>query len=570
MKNLGRLLIYIVVATAVASIALATTPRGRKSPVHRKTTDEKVHLLNADDLRYDQFLHPGAQILVGNVVITHTGMRLTCDSAVIYQATNSFMAVGRVKMVQGDTLSLTGDSLYYNGDSQIAEVRRNVVMTHRKTKLYTDNLNYDRVEKKGYFFEGGRMVDGDNDLTSDWGEYHTDTRLATFNERVQLLNPKFRVVSDTLDYDTRSKWSHLIGPSNIFSGDSRIYTENGYYNTQTERARLYDRPLLFNKSSHMTGDSLHYDKHTGLAEAFGHIFYQDTTNRHIMTGEYGFYNELSGEAMATGRALARDYSQSQTDTLFVHADTLRVYTFNMDTDSVFRKLHGYYHVRAYRSDVQAVSDSLVAHSADHTLTLYKDPIVWNEARQILGEEITTYLNDSTIDSVYVDRQALLVEQLDSILYNQVAGRQMRAYYEGKKMRKNVVDGNGIVIHYPYEKDSTILYHFYLETPLIHVHYQEGKLHRVWAPGGDGLLYAVGMAPKEHQYLSNFEWFDYIRPLDKYDIFEWRPKKSGSELKLRPRHEAPMQFLKKKIQNASSSSSEPATLSPETPNETSQP
>lgn len=546
-----------------ASIILATA--NAATPKRRKTTDERVHLVNADDLSYDQYVHPGAQILVGNVVITHTGMKLTCDSAVIYEATNSFMAVGRVKMVQGDTLTLTGDSLYYSGESELAEVRRNVVLTHRKTRLLTDNLNYDRVEKKGYFFEGGRMVDGDNDLTADWGEYHTDTRLAIFNDRVQLLNPQFRLVSDTLHYDTRTKWSRLLGPSNIFSGDSRIYTENGYYNTTTEQARLYDRPQLFNKGSHMLGDSLHYDKHTGLAEAFGNIFYRDTVNRNILMGEYGFYNELTGEAMATGRALAKDFSQSQTDTLFVHADTLRVHSFNLDTDSAYRMLHGYYHVRAYRSDVQAVSDSLMAHSQLKTLTLFKDPIVWEGAHQILGEEITAYLNDSTIDSVYVDRQALLVEQLDSALYNQVGGRQMRAYYRGKQMHENVVDGNGIVVYYPYEKDSTILYHIYMQTPRIQVIYnEEGKLDSLRAPEHDGLMYPIGLAPVHHTRLENFEWFDYIRPRDKYDLFEWRPKRSGSELKWMPRREAPLQYLKKEEDSTTASEDSTIPLENSTP------
>lgn len=530
----------IILATANAT----PVPTHSNAKPRRHTTDEKVHLVNADELRYDQYKNPGAQILVGNVIITHTGMRLTCDSAVVYEASNSFMAVGRVKMVQGDTLSLTGDSLYYSGDSQIAEVRRNVVMTHRKTKLYTDNLNYDRVEKKGYFFEGGRMIDGDNDLTSDWGEYHTDTRLATFNDRVELRNPEFRLVTDTLNYNTTTKWSELVGPSNLFSGNSRIYTESGFYNTTIKQARLYERPQLFNKGSKLVGDSLHYDKVSGLAEAFGNIVYRDTVNRNILLGEYGFYNELTGESMATGHALAKDYSQSLTDTLFVHADTLRTFTFNMDTDSVYRRLHGYYHVRAFRSDIQAVSDSLSGCTQDSTLTLYKDPIVWSDNRQILGESITAYLNDSTVDSVYVDHQALLVERLDSTLYNQVAGRQMRAYYIGKRMHENVVDGNGTVIYYPYEQDSTILYQVYMQAAWLRVLYDDkGQLDSIKGPAADGLMYPLGLAPKEHTFLPNFAWFDYIRPIDKYDLFEWRPKKTGSELKWQPRRKAPLQYLK---------------------------
>lgn len=529
-----------MIATAIILVnANAATPK------KRKTTEERVNLEHADHLSYDEYHNPGAQILRHNVKITHTGMILTCDSAVIYEMSNSFMGVGHVKMVQGDTLTLTGDSLYYDGYSQLAEVRRNVVMLHRDQKLYTDNLNYDRVEKKGYFFEGGKMVDGETVLTSDWGEYYTDTRKSFFNNHVVLENPDFRMVSDTLYYDNITKWSHVLGPSNIFSGDSRIYTEDGYYNTDLDQSRLYGRSLVYNKGASLVADSMHYDKVTGWAEAFGNAFYRDTLNKNIMLGEYGKYNEITGEAMMTGRALAKDYSQSETDTLFVHADTLRMFTYNIDTDSVYRVMHGYLHARAYRSDVQAVADSLVGHSKDRTLKLYKDPIVWNGPRQILGEEITAYMNDSTLDSVYVDRQTLLVEKMDSVKYNQVAGRQMRAYYEEGQMRRNVVDGNGVVVYYPLENDSSILYQVYLETALMNVIYDnEGQLDSLKTPAGDGMMYPLGMAPPEHTTLPNFAWFDYIRPVDKYDLFEWRPKRSGSELKWQPRREAPLQYLKK--------------------------
>lgn len=545
-------LIYIIVGMIASSIILTAANTHSTNSKKKKADDERVILDHADNLSYDEWQHPGAQILTGHVRITHTGMVLTSDSAVIYEGSNSFMAVGHVRMVQGDTLTLVGDSLYYSGDSQIAEVRRNVILTHRKTKLYTDNLNYDRLEKKGYFFEGGRMVDGDNDLTSDWGEYHTDTRQAVFNDRVELRNPDFRMVSDTLQYDTQTKWSHVIGPSNIFSGQSRIYTENGYYNTELDTARLYDHPLLFNGGGRMTADSLHYSKGTGFVRAYGNIFYRDTVNNNILLGQLGYYNELTGEGMVTDSALAKDFSQSLTDTLFIHADTLRLYTFHMGTDSMYRKIHGYYHVRAYRSDMQAVADSLVGHSTDHTLTLYKDPIVWNANRQILGEVITGYTNDSTIDSVYVDRQALLVEQVQSSIlpdtiyfYNQVAGRQMRAYYRGKQLHENVVDGNGLVVYYPFENDSSILYQIYMETARINVIYNdEGQLDSLRTPAGDGMMYPLGMAPDNHTFLPNFAWFDYIRPRDKYDLFEWRPKRAGSELKFVARRQAPVQYLKK--------------------------
>ena len=142
-------------------------------------------------------------------------------------------------MYQGDTLSLFSDYAYYDGNDQMAQARLNVVLNHRKSKLYTDSLNYDRLYNIGYFFEGGKLVDNGSVLTSDWGEYDTKTRMAVFNYDVRLRNKKFYLTSDTLYYDTGQSLAHVVGPSNITSGNSHIYTEDAYYNTNKEYSELY-------------------------------------------------------------------------------------------------------------------------------------------------------------------------------------------------------------------------------------------------------------------------------------------------------------------------------------------
>ena len=78
------------------------------------------------------------------------------------------------------------------------------------------------------FFEGGKLVDKDNVLTSDWGQYSPPTRQAVFNYNVKLENPKFTLISDTLNYNTLTSMAEIVGPSNIDSGDNHIYSESGF------------------------------------------------------------------------------------------------------------------------------------------------------------------------------------------------------------------------------------------------------------------------------------------------------------------------------------------------------
>ena len=531
--------VFIFLMLAQANAFIGMHPQvPEKNPV-----GERIHLLNADSLMYDESIAPGAQRLSGHVHFLHKGMHLYCDSAVLYEASQTFEAYGEVKMEQGDTLSLIGDFLRYDGNTMIAEVRRNVVMTHRNQVLMTDSLNYDRLYAVGYYFEGGELIDGENILTSDWGEYYTSTRKATFNFSVQLENRKFTLTSDTLHYDTRTKWANVVGPSRIVSGKSRVYTENGYYNSETELMKLYERSVVYNDGRKMVGDSIFYDKLNGIMQAYHAVEYKDSLQKNAFFGDYCQYDETKGEAIAYGRALVKDFSNVK-DTLFVHADTLKMFSYHLDTDSMYRVLHGYHHVRAYRTDVQAVCDSLVGNSQTRKMTLYRDPIVWSANRQILGEEINVFSNDSTIDSVYVERQALMVEQVDSSHFNQVAGEIMRSYFDSKgEIRENQVERNVYIVYYPLEKDSLLLYQNYTETSKLRMFMENRKMKRLWSPAANGFFYPIGMAPPERTTLSGFAWFDYIRPLNKHDLYEWRPKRTGSELKATIRREAPLQHLK---------------------------
>ena len=545
--------VIFLTAFCIFGLTFAIVPQKKKRTRKvQKTEDNRVYLIHSDMLSYDQYKNPDAQILNGHVQFKHNGAKLFCDSAHFYEASNSFEAIGNVKMYQGDTLTLFSDYAYYDGNEQMAEARFNVVLTHRKSKLYTDSLNFDRLYNIGYFFEGGKLVDNGSVLTSDWGEYDTKTRMAVFNYDVRLRNKKFYLTSDTLYYDTGKSLAHVIGPSNITSGNSHIYTENGYYNTKTDYSELFGRSVMKDKGKSVIGDSVYYDSKKGTSEAFGNVIYTDSINKNKLTGDYCWYDENTGYAMATKRAVAIDFSQK--DSLYMHADTFKIYTFNINTDSVYRKIHAYNHVRAYRIDVQAVCDSLVYNSKDSCMTMYRDPIVWNGNQQLLGEEIKVFMKDSTVNRAHVIGQALSVEQMpDTIHYNQISSKEMLAYFNNGELNEVESIDNVQIIYYPIDdSDSTIIGLNYTETTKMRMFLENRKMKKIWMPKATGTLYPLPQVPPGKFFLQNYAWFDYIRPLDKDDIFNWRPKKGGSEIKPEKRRSAPLQHLKPLEQSSTSS------------------
>ena len=559
--------IFFILILCLFGFCLVQAMQAPRKKHKKRPEGERVYLLHADELRYDMFgRNPDAQIVKGKVSFMHQGGHLTCDSAYFYQGTNSVKAFGHVHYRQGDTLSLTCERAEYDGMMQMMHARRNVVLHHRRQTLKTDSLDFDRLYDMANFFDGGTLIDGKDRLVSDWGEYHTETREAKFVFNVKLRSGKDVVTTDTLYYDVPTSTAHMVGPSKIVSGSSVVHTADGYYDTKTDKAKLFGRSTLVDKDKSITGDSLYYVKN-GESTGYGNVVYVDKKNKNSLTCNYLRYNEKTGMGFATKRPVAIDYSQK--DTLWMHSDTMRIYTFNINTDSVYRKVHAYPHVRAFRNDMQAICDSLVFNSKDSCMTMYKDPVIWNANRQMLGEEIRAYMADSTIRFAHVIGQALSIEQMpDSVHYNQITSSEMKSYFEKGEMKMTEAIGNVQTVYYmTNDKDSSLVGLNYLETDTMRMYLGAArKLDKIWTNKFTSTMYPITQVPPAKYKLPNFAWFEDLRPTDKNDIFVWRGKSSGTELKSIKRHEAPLQSLKKEPLKEDKEKAEAETASGKTDKE----
>ena len=494
-------------------------------PKANRNQTNKVFLENADILKANEYISRDYQVLKGNVRFRRGDMYMFCDSAYFYAETSSLDAFGNVRMTQGDTLWVYSDVLHYYGDQGVAELRSNVRLENRSTTLLTDALDYEINSNVGYYFDGGTIVDNRNntELKSQYGRYELDTKQAEFSRDVHLINDRYEMFTDMLDYNTQTHIAHITSETLIVSDSNTINTTNGWYNTSADDATLYERAVITAKDGKtLLGDTVYYNRKRNYGEARGNVVITDPSNMVILDGDYGYHDDNAHYSYVTRRARAREFSQK--DTIYLHADTLCTLINHVVNDSVndsVRVLRAFNQVRFYRNDVQGICDSLQLSEADTIINMYNHAVVWNLERQIFGDEINVHLNDSAADWAMLPLGGFMAEHLGEIYYDQLSGKKMKAWFEEKELRRLDVDGNVQVIMFPQEKDSTYNKMVSAESSYMRLNLkpkQEVDRITMW-PEVSGKVTPLYLAKKADLYLPQFQWYDALRPKSPDDIYD---------------------------------------------------
>lgn len=473
--------------------------------------------------------------LIGDVRLKHNDVLMFCDSLYQYADSNYIEAFGNVHAIQNDTLHLWGDYMNYNGNSQLAKVRNHVKLQDPEVTLTTDFLDYNAFTRVGYYFNSGTIKDSTTTLISEEGYYFTRDNEMFFKDSVRVFTPEYEMYSDTMKYQTETKIISILGPTTIYGDNRTLYSENGWYNSLNAHAELYKNNRLTYNEYFGQADTISVDSVSGTAILKNGIHLYDTVNNIIVEGNYGELLRNNDYAYVTERAMLTLVGKQ--DSLFVHGDTLSIIR-----DSAGNNLmKAYYHTKFFNPQLQGICDSMSFPVADSTVYLSGSPVVWANGNQMTATAIDMLMSGNAVQKFHLNDKAMIVNQMDTVKFNQIKGRNMVGHMKDNELYLVDVDGNGETLYYPDDKGQIIGMNK-ATSSFIKIYIDNRKVKDiVFIKKPEGELNPLFLVEPEDMLLKDFRWLIGLQPTQKEDIF----LKNDPLLPPTSPHKANTQFLQER-------------------------
>jgi len=588
-QSIIHLIKYLIILLAVLTSASLLSQDTLK-------TQDKIQVENSDR-SITLNTEKQQQQLLGNVRLTHDSIFMFCDSAWIQD--DHLEAVGDVIIIQNDTINAFSDSLYYDGNSKIAKLYRNVVLKNGEKDLFSKILVYNLDTKVAMFSDTATLKSRTMTMSSLRGIYNVDSKMAFFYDEVSIIDDDMKLKSDSIRYDTDLDRAYFLGPTYIIQDNRKIYCEDGFYDTEAGRAyfsgnakvteddlvataesmyysrdsstitlqgnglivdststtkgeeiiinnktddvriigngsyvdgeqsisgpeinfnkktkniELYGRSRVTHDNGFMDGDTILYDDLNSQGVAVGNIEFVDTVEQRIILSDKLNYNESIAYYKASKGELRPLYKQTvEDDTLFLSADTLFNYTLG-DTAKVIQAVGD---VRIYKSDFQAVCDSLYYSDIDSVFSLFKNPISWSDTTQITGDTLSLIMKDDQVSEIIAEGNAMIITEDAPEYYNQIKGRFIHSFLDSNELKKMIVRGNSESIYLVKDEEEAYVGANKTLCSNMIFNFKSKELDYIdFLTQPSNTMVPMSKATEANLKLAGFIWYNERRPVEK--------------------------------------------------------
>lgn len=480
--------------------------------------------------------------LAGKVKVKQDKTFFYADSAILNEIDNSLEAFDNIHINDADSVHTYAQYLKYLGKEKRAYLNKKVKLTDGRGTLTTEELVYDVTLKIGTYVNGGKLVNKQTILTSMEGNYYGDTKDVLFRRNVRLVDPEYKIVTDTLQYNTGTEIANFTSPATIIDTSGRIIkTKEGFFDRKNKKGMLFKRSVIDDSSYTFTADEMAFDDSTKLSEFRGNAVYRgkDTAEGFDMIANNIKTDRKKDILLATEKPIL--LIKQGKDSIFITADTLysarladlmktrrvpviRDSTNALDStkrqaDSTTKYFEAYYNVKIFSDSLQARGDSLFYSLQDSVFRLFTNPVVWAQENQITGDTIYLYLKNKKPERLQVFENAMAISRVDSTqYYNQVKGNTINAFFVDGKINFLRAKGNAENVYYGQDEYKKFIGVNKSSADLIDILFDDGKAKQVtFQRNLDGTMYPMREVNHEDIRLRGYKWLDAVRPKSKYEI-----------------------------------------------------
>ena len=483
--------------------------------------------------------------LYGDIVLVNGGQKLYTNY-LEYNLDDRIAHYTKGATLTDDETTLTSKSGHYEVDLDLAHFKDSVEVIGQDFYMRMDSMAYQTKDKIAYFLGPTLLQQQDKRIYCESGYYNVQEQVAEFSDHAQYEEGDRRAEADIIRYEKANYKVILDGEARIkeegreAKGDHIEYLEDkewftidghGYYTDSSRTVAgetiFYDvkqdsfalpgRSTVASGSQHFTADRMRYSKAQGNGVAAGDVIWIDTTQQYVIESDSLSYGDKPARIEAIGltrRPLLIAIVDG--DSLFIKADSLRfTQVSETDTSKIMRAFH---RVKMYKSDMQAVCDSLVYRESDSVFILYRQPILWADTSQFTADTIEMRLRNKKLDLIYLKQNAFIVNTTDEVFFNQIKGRTIQAHLTDNELDRMDIVGNAETIYYVQDDDKAYIGVNKAVCSRIRVFFGNNAVDRIrMYQDPSGQMTPMDLFDHEANQLEGFIWNEDKRPKNKSEL-----------------------------------------------------
>jgi len=374
------------------------------------------------------------------------------------------------------------------------------------------------TESIGQCRQNAQVARGTQRAMADTIYYYGKEDRFVLSGKAKFADGTQRAQGKRIEYLEKQNLTTLTGDATFVDGEQRVSGERITYNGETQVFNSSGRIFITEPPFLLNADSLWYDELTGIAQVQGNVLWRDTLSDRTITADrldykaegdyvkaYGgrpvFSTLVEGDSLwmsadtlltflqapaaqvsvEPADTMVEQTTSSRTDSMFMVASSVDTATREdlrplpvvdtmsatvasdtsaapvlVDMDSI-RVLLAYPDVRIFKSNLQAICDSLAYSGADSTFRLYEGPIMWSDTSQFIADTVSIQLRNKAIDRVKLQSKSMIVNSPDELFFNQIKGRQVDVDFKAGEVDRMYVRGNAESVYYILDEDLSLIH-----------------------------------------------------------------------------------------------------------------